>query len=202
MAHGAFGTCGITSHGHHGSQVVTVAEVGLDDRAVGGGKLPARGRRDARAVAVRCALVGNGLAGGGEPAPSAHAVHCRRLASGCMEMVLAVIGAFGLGSVVTLGVQWSIEKRRDDRSHRRELLKTWRAGISAYESREDQTISLTRRMPFLASEWYATLRPHLTDEARRRLESRTVMITAGGRDGYVMTMHREVDRLEREWKLA
>lgn len=117
------------------------------------------------------------------------------------EIWAAVIGGVaGLASGVVASLlapwaNWSIEKRRLKRQRRYGLLDRWRQGIASAEDADDHTT-------FLTTEWYETLRPHLSSEARKQLEAeRTWILPSDSGRGVRNSFTGEVDRIEREWGL-
>lgn len=85
------------------------------------------------------------------------------------------------------------DEAAEQRRLRRELIESWRAGISDLEGPAGGALDTL---------WYETLRPHLAADVRDGLERpRTFHIPSdtrrAGRDAFT----REVDRIEREWRL-
>jgi hypothetical protein len=109
----------------------------------------------------------------------------------------SLLGGSGLLAIL---YNWRIEKERQRISHRRDLVDSWRRELlhdwkewDGLVTMGDLTNAITR------SPAYASLRPHLTEAFRRKLEGR--QLTLGG--GYPRTdLIEEIGRIEREWKLV
>jgi hypothetical protein len=147
------------------------------------------------------------------------------------EIAVAVIGGVaGLvtgtaGSLTAPWAQWGVEKRRDRRRRRAELIAEWRAGIDALRAAEDEAAP---RIPFpgggpggsgsyivpstgapdppaardTEQNWYETLRPHLSEGAHESLKALRVK-KVSQRIGQIPDLLRaEVVRIERDWKLV
>jgi hypothetical protein len=110
----------------------------------------------------------------------------------------------GVASVVAPWSNWGVEKRKDDREYRRGLIRSWRIGIAALSSEKEA----------LGTDWYESLRPHLTGDEILKVEGeyvpprpRSVVVPADpgtparGRKPEIDLLARAVTRVEREWKL-
>jgi hypothetical protein len=119
-------------------------------------------------------------------------------------IISGLLGA-GVASVVAPWSNWGVEKRRSDREYRRGLIMSWRNGIA----------ELTSEKEALGSQWYESLRSHLTHDELLKVEGeyvpprpRTVEIVvdeptsrARGRKPEIDLLARVVTRVEREWKV-
>ena len=99
--------------------------------------------------------------------------------------------------------QWKVDERRERRNDRKALVAAWRAGLT-----EDTTDWHTRpaldHAALVQTQWYTSLRPHLSADARARLEPppRTFVVGPDGvRDWLATTILDEIDRVERAWGL-
>lgn len=112
------------------------------------------------------------------------------------EIWVAVItGACGLlgGSALTAWAKWPIEKRRIERQRRYQLLDSWRSGLTTMAI--DAPVN-----EYLRTAWYETLRPHISDEQRERLERpRTFFVSGDNGRGLKDLFTGEIDRIERDW---
>jgi hypothetical protein len=115
------------------------------------------------------------------------------------EIWAAIVGGIAglatgaLGSVIAPWVNWGIEKRRSDRQHRRDLVKSWREGLT-YDG-HNYAVALN-------SNWYETLRPNLKAGVIEHLESqRTSIVPPDNYRHFKDVFTGEVDRIEREWGL-
>jgi hypothetical protein len=105
----------------------------------------------------------------------------------------------GVASLIAPWSQWGVEKRRGDRQHRRDLVREWRNGLAQLESGQDAP----------GTEWYESLRPHLTDDEIRQVEPvrhpRVVTISIDApivaRDAATNALAGAVARTEQGWKL-
>ncbi len=115
--------------------------------------------------------------------------------------VLAGTGTGVLAGLTTPWAQWAVEKRREKRTHQRAEIEKWRAMVARDLQRNLLSDAVQRDPDFLS------LRPHLSDTARAELEhARGTTIISGGQGvaaNYNLSIITgEIDRLEREWKLA
>ena len=79
----------------------------------------------------------------------------------------------GVASLIAPWSQWGVEKRKSDREHRRGLVRAWQAGIAKLESAFEA----------VGTEWYESLRPHLTGDEVETVEGtyspRTIVVEVG-----------------------
>jgi hypothetical protein len=117
------------------------------------------------------------------------------------EVWTAVIGGVSglvsgaIASLVAPWANWSIEKRREDRRRRYDLLDSWRTGIASMpvEASHDE---------YIRRDWYETLRPHLGKDVLGWLEKpRTLIVRPETGRGLKDLFTGEVDRIESEWGL-
>ncbi|MDM3948478.1 hypothetical protein [Mycobacteroides abscessus] len=128
------------------------------------------------------------------------------------EFWAAVIGGVAglatgtLSSLIGPWVNWRIEQKREERQHRRNLISSWRAGISAIDTAgtdvegmpNDYQVHFTSR--FFDMPWYETLRPRLPEDLRATERNRAAL--AGGMPRTLKNaLAAEVDRIEEEWGL-
>jgi hypothetical protein len=112
------------------------------------------------------------------------------------EVWAAVIGGVAglatgaVSSLIAPWAHWSVEKRRTDRERQHALLDSWRAGIARLEDGAENALD---------TPWYETLRPHLSEDALRQLESpRNFVVPSDSGRGARNLFSGEVDRIERE----
>jgi hypothetical protein len=89
-----------------------------------------------------------------------------------------------LGAILAPWAKWRVDREQATREWRRERLEEWRTGLAVSERLPD---ALDDR-DFLQTAWYASLRQHLSDEDRRRLEFTpggpvTIIVGGGGSIG-------------------
>ncbi len=92
-------------------------------------------------------------------------------------------------------MQWAIEKRRSTLNYRRELIRSWRDAIEQFDHELDG---------FGDTAVYSAIRPHLSDEVRKKLESSRILYVGEGR-GEQIKKHMvldEVARIEKVWDLV
>jgi hypothetical protein len=117
----------------------------------------------------------------------------------------AGLGAGLLGTFFAPWVQNAVEKRREQRAHRRNLIGVWRITIArAYEPGSPVT-------HIVDTPEYQELRPYLSATARARLEQQSgteekpLEVITGVRgiaaNADLVLCASEVDRLEKEWGL-
>jgi hypothetical protein len=105
----------------------------------------------------------------------------------------------GLAGFFSPWASWEIEKRRQKLARRRELVTGWRMTLIPMLN-ERKTDWLNLRPKLIASPFYASLRPHLSDEALKMIYAdRTVH---AGEDVFLKLFTNEIGRIEREWKLV
>jgi hypothetical protein len=119
----------------------------------------------------------------------------------------------GAGGLVTIWASWGIEKQKQRLARRRELVTGWRMNLLPLVEGRDVLWVGDRKATVLASPYYASLRPHLTEEAIRRLEIAVlpIVITKPGsaRPGSDWHHHfplnlfvEEIQRIEKKWRLV
>lgn len=93
--------------------------------------------------------------------------------------------------------KWAVDKRQKRLTHQYDLLADWRDGIADY----------SRRADFLPSQtWYQQLRPYLTSNGIAVVEDPRLPIMTDDekrqrRQTVAVTLAKEIDRIERDWKL-
>jgi len=126
--------------------------------------------------------------------------------------LITALSAFVGGGVGGLGSVWlsgRIADRAWRRQNRADHMKEWRAGLEAWEADPESHVLIHAAHDPGPNEitqqlWYASLHRHLSDEARAQLERplRTVVVTRNERrSADAQTIQRELDRLERKWRL-
>lgn len=112
-------------------------------------------------------------------------------------IVAAVSGliAGSFGAIVAPWANWGIETKRERVQSRQNLIKAARELVQRSVTKEG----------FRESIEYATLRPHLSKEARDWIENDTITLQLGGRghgaDNFGPMILDEITRLEKKWKL-
>jgi hypothetical protein len=116
-----------------------------------------------------------------------------------------VAGAFAgqlagvVGSLIAPLVQLAVENRRETRTYRRRSIEMWRAMVGRHMSSGSRVIQ---------GGDYVSLRGYLRPDILKRLEQSSYSITIrDGAEGIsanseISALTEEIDRLEREWKLA
>jgi len=115
-----------------------------------------------------------------------------------------------IGSLVAPWVQWTIEKRRNRQSYRRELIQRWRKIIAAQIGEETDIWDVEG---FSHTAEYSTMKPHLSSASREWIEvsvaERRALVKEAGIGPWgnqVMEYRRrlldELARLEQEWGLV
>jgi len=129
------------------------------------------------------------------------------------EIWAAVIGGIAglvtgaLGSVIAPWVSWGIEKRREDRKHKRDLIMSWRTGIASIDDEGSDVDGLPRgylmqhTSRYFRTPWYETLRPYLSEFHRVNFEKNNTSVAGGTPRSLKNLIAGEVDRIEREWGL-
>jgi hypothetical protein len=109
----------------------------------------------------------------------------------------------GAGGLLTIYGQWGIEKRRQKLQARRDLVIEWRRNLIPLLTREPQTNAGkgTGKYAFMDHESYASLRPHLTEDLRIKLENKVIHVTLGGPPFPLTEIMEEIARIERRWNL-
>jgi hypothetical protein len=105
----------------------------------------------------------------------------------------------GLAGFFSPWANWGIEKRRQKLARRRELITGWRLElIPMLSDREKDWLEL--RSAMTASPFYASLRPHLSENAVKMIEAdRTAF---AGTDVFLRLFTNEIARIEQKWKLV
>lgn len=131
------------------------------------------------------------------------------------EVTAAVIGGVagvltgGIGSLAAPWAQWGVEKRRLKHARRLGLIESWESGIrvQAAGGPLDGPTNGAGEPEFRFTQWYLTLRPHLTPGALRELEPGADFPAAV--TVHVLTPHHfdsilrdEVERIKRVWGVA
>jgi hypothetical protein len=125
----------------------------------------------------------------------------------------AIIG--GLSGLAASYFNWGIEKRRQVLQRRRDLVTGWRMELLPLIAQPrvfSQVWAGDRQRAVMSSPYYASLRPHLTEEAREQIEHPVIkgFISRGGQAPPHDWAHHyplkvfvdEIARIEREWKLV
>ncbi|HMN55734.1 MAG TPA: hypothetical protein PKE15_00685 [Ottowia sp.] len=113
-------------------------------------------------------------------------------------VIPALIGLVAglIGSLIAPWVHWGIEKRRTLLESRRSLITSARIEMSA---------PVPPRERFREKPIYSRIRPHLSEETIKIIESDTIFIQQGGRgDGannYSARVLDDILELEKKWKL-
>jgi hypothetical protein len=123
--------------------------------------------------------------------------------SGAIAGAIAGAVTGTLTSVIAPWMNWTIEKRREERDHRRKLIANWRAMLAHY-------VESTRARDFLTDHRFLTLRPLLTPLVLTSLETvpdvdpRDLADGALGiaADPDLELLAHEIDRIERQWGLG
>lgn len=115
---------------------------------------------------------------------------------------LIISGVVGLlsgavGSLVAPWIHWGIEKRRDKRAHRRELINSWRVVL--------QSKAFDRRA-ILECPTYGILREELTEDARKQIERSSSNLILDN-DSPISNPDKrvllnEIARIEKKWRLV
>ncbi|MEV6069264.1 hypothetical protein AB0L82_22185 [Nocardia sp. NPDC052001] len=110
--------------------------------------------------------------------------------------IFSLIGG-GIGSIVGPLIGWNVTKWGDDRKHQRQLIDTWRTGIS--ELAPDSNIALLS--------WYPSLQGYLPDDLTKALESgygpRTYRVPPEtDRNPFAPRLITIVNQLEHDWGLS
>lgn len=105
------------------------------------------------------------------------------------------LGAGIIGSLVAPWAQWKIEEIRERTNARKVFIESCRSLISS---------DISSKQLRETSE-YARLRPHLSLDLRKSIESDTIRVQLGGRGGgannFAPKLHDEITTLENKWKL-
>jgi uncharacterized membrane protein YozB (DUF420 family) len=139
---------------------------------------------------------------------------------GILEIALATIaGAFS--GYFTPWFAWQIEKRRELRTHRREMVEKWRTDLLDLEtyrlkSTNGESIatafscgqgpsSQTFASMLIRHQSFASLRTHLTANFIEKLtkinNERAIILEMGGPPSLYTELCNEISELEKSWKL-
>jgi hypothetical protein len=103
-----------------------------------------------------------------------------------------LLGAFG--GLTTAWALWGAEKRRMRVQRKQQLIHAWRTEL--LPALRDEI----SRTEFLNHPTYSSLRPHLSAEFIKRLETGSSTVNIGGGPLRLLFID-EIARIEREWKL-
>jgi hypothetical protein len=119
---------------------------------------------------------------------------------------------FVFGGLLTSYVQWGFEKRKQILQRRRELVTGWRMNLLPLVEGREVLWAGDRKTKLLSSPYYASLRPHLSADAIKKLERDHLKIvvhvdkTKPSNDwAYHFPLNllvEEIGRIERQWKLV
>jgi hypothetical protein len=105
----------------------------------------------------------------------------------------------GAGGLIAIYANWGIEKSRQRLARRRDLVTGWRMNIiPMFQDRDVDWLELKPRL--IVSPFYASLRPHLSDDAVRMIY--TERTAYAGEDVFLKLFTSEIGRVERKWKLV
>ena len=123
-----------------------------------------------------------------------------------MDNLLSIAGALGVSGLLGVLLGHSLGVRKERRSQRRELVASWRAAILTAGA--DYEGSRAGDSPIVHTPEWLTLRRHVPEDLRERLEAttgpaqRTVRIGAGtGAVGEHGALLKVIDGLEKRWRL-
>jgi hypothetical protein len=119
---------------------------------------------------------------------------------------------FLFGSFLTSHVQWGFEKKKQILQRRRELVTGWRMNLlPLVEGREVLWVG-EGKTKLLSSPYYASLRPHLSTDAIKRIErdhlklvvhlDRTKPTNDWAFHFPLNLLVEEIGRIEKQWKLV
>ncbi len=125
------------------------------------------------------------------------------VAMGWLEVLTA--GATGLlsgavGSIFAPWSNWGVEKKREKRAHQRRLVQSWYAMINSCRRNDD--------VELIEHKDYVILRAYLGDKMILKLEHSSTHITISANAQGLSSNEeldmvlREIQRLERNWKLV
>ncbi|WP_133802492.1 hypothetical protein [Kribbella caucasensis] len=119
--------------------------------------------------------------------------------------VIAAVAGLLSGSIASLAapwVTWRIEKVRERASGQTARLAEWRTGLAIAEASGQMD-----DRHFLRETWYLSLRPHLADDVRSRMEFTPRISGALRFDGVdhrpalAVMISDEIDRIAKAWDL-
>jgi hypothetical protein len=120
----------------------------------------------------------------------------------------------GVGGLVTIWANWGIEKRKQRLQRQRELITGWRLELIPMVASSQATPEIwagPKQTKVMSSPFYASLRPHLSREAIKKIEDPAMGLALnrgeipGGLWAYRFPLKIFVDeiaRIERGWKLV
>ena len=110
------------------------------------------------------------------------------------------------GAIIAPLIHWRIEKKRQERQHKYELVQQWRDMLAQLSKTLDHDEGRPNApMYYLERDAaFLSLEEHLsTDTIRSLLGGRTLIVPPDGSttEGFVLRLRNEVSRIEREWGL-
>jgi hypothetical protein len=122
----------------------------------------------------------------------------------------------GIGGLIVSYFNWNIEKNKQRLQRKRELVTGWRINLIPMIAQSEQGAmpwAGERKLKVMSSPYYASLRPHLSDEAIVGIEDGNIKIYIPGlargapKDDWhhhfpLKIFVEEIARIEREWKLV
>lgn len=123
-------------------------------------------------------------------------------------ILTAALAGGGAGVVSSLApwAQFAVEKRRERTAQRRERIAKWRWMISEHHYAGDESSMRVERTSISQHPDYQSLRPHLSEELRHRVEGRgdnlVISIDAGEYSDIERDVMEAIDQLERDWDLV
>ncbi|MGI9023666.1 MAG: hypothetical protein ACR2HV_10660 [Acidimicrobiales bacterium] len=120
------------------------------------------------------------------------------------SIIVAGLTGLGAGAIGSLGAPWAawgVEKRREERTHRRQLISTWRTMVARRYQDESLDSSILDDPDFLS------LRAQMDQQLLEELE--TAGYSVHFREGAQGILARwdlnvvasEIDKIEKKWKL-
>ncbi len=131
---------------------------------------------------------------------------------GTKYLVPAVLG--GLGGLVTTYFNWGVEKKKQRLQRQRELITGWRMELIPMIAQPSDPAMIwagERQRKVMSSPYYASLRPHLSNEAIADIENATIRIfvQTGASHTNDWNHHfplkifvEEIARIEKKWNLV
>jgi hypothetical protein len=87
-------------------------------------------------------------------------------------------------------------------NHRLSLIASWREGLAAAVAETGMAALSGGTNPLHTQPWYLSLRPHLSEQARRRVEPGDRVVMVPGDAPILFSLADEIARIEREWGLT
>ena len=120
-----------------------------------------------------------------------------------MNVVIPALVALVVGALSSLAAPWAVwgvEKRREERAHRRALIAEWRLGVAQLSRTSPDTII---RNDIIGAPWYVTIRRYLSEDAVYSIEGDRVRMQMRGVrvNPEVELLLSEIDRIETIWGL-